>query len=141
MHRAEKWPQFHLNPKTTITSASYDGTLHLFTADREIEADYLVLATGYAVNLSAVAELSLISQDIKLWGDAWPSLSKELAAFPYLGSHFEFQRKVSANRPFLKQIHCFNQGALQATVFSPSTSTLCRPERLAWQRASHPICF
>lgn len=117
VHRAEKWPQFHLNPKTTITSASYDGTLHLFTADREIEADYLVLATGYAVNLSAVAELSLISQDIKLWGDAWPSLSKELAAFPYLGSHFEFQEKSPQTAPFLKQIHCFNQGALLSHGF------------------------
>ncbi|MBN8939760.1 MAG: NAD(P)/FAD-dependent oxidoreductase [Rhizobiales bacterium] len=92
------------------------GALRLETArGRVFETDFLILGTGFTVEIGERPELSAFAADIASWGDRYtppPELaSAELASFPYLSPHFAFQERIAGAAPHLRDIHCFNHAA------------------------------
>ncbi len=109
--RVEKWPNFYLHSNTYVSELFYTGKIVLMTNQGPLQTDLLVLATGYAVDVTRVAELSLFAHKILLWGGVVDELPAKISRFPYLGKNFEFLEKIPGACPFLKNIHCFNYGA------------------------------
>jgi len=87
----------------------------LNTTQGSFSVDLIVLATGFAIDISKCPELRSISEDILLWKDRLPESAfrdmPKLGRFPYLGSHFQFQEKEVGCASCLKHIYCFNYGA------------------------------
>lgn len=110
--RLEPYSHFELLASTKILGASmHNREIHLETSKGVIKADFLILATGYAVDVSKTDEIAAFADKIKLWQDQQPHLSGKIGRFPYLGRHFEFLEKVPGTSPALANIHCFNYGA------------------------------
>jgi cation diffusion facilitator CzcD-associated flavoprotein CzcO/alpha-ketoglutarate-dependent taurine dioxygenase len=78
-------------------------------------ADFVILATGFRVDLSACKLLDGFSQDILLWRDIYGVAaqdSSELSYYPYLGAAYQFLDRSSQVKSPLADVHCFNQAAL-----------------------------
>ncbi|MBS0654905.1 MAG: NAD(P)/FAD-dependent oxidoreductase, partial [Verrucomicrobia bacterium] len=115
VRRLEPFANFKLLSDSQILSASMqNGEVQLHTSKGVLSADYLILATGYAVDLEKVPELAACTDSILLWKDRLNGLSSKMGRFPYLGRHFEFLEKVPGSAPYLENIHCFNYGAFMS---------------------------
>ena len=84
-------PRFHLNPGFDISTIT------------TFPCDFIILATGFQLDVTNVPELNHFASAIKIW---------EQKGFPYLGPHYQFLEKEPGNAPFLKHLYCFNYGAL-----------------------------
>lgn len=111
LKRLRQWNSFSILSSIDIETISVKRELWIQTNKGLLEADFLIAATGYAVNLAAVPELSAFCDQILLWDHRVEGLSLKLGRFPFLGPHFEFLEKTLGSAPFLKNIHCFNYGA------------------------------
>jgi cation diffusion facilitator CzcD-associated flavoprotein CzcO len=109
--RIKKWKNFHLHASTAIGNITADQQLSIQTNQGVIDADLIILGTGYAGSVAHIPELSAFVDQILTWGDQYKELSPRLSHFPYLGAHFEFLEKHVATAPYLKNIYCFNYGA------------------------------
>lgn len=93
-----------------------ENELILRTNHQTFHADYIIAATGYEVDLTRRQELDVIHQEILLWKSRAPKkVLKEvpqLKFFPYLGPSFEFLEDKKGEAPYLKNIYCFNYGAI-----------------------------
>lgn len=87
----------------------------LNTNKGKFHENFIVLGTGYGVDLSNRPELNQIKSYIQLWEKKVPKdLLKKipmLGKFPYLGPHFEFLEVEPGKASFLKNLYCFNYGA------------------------------
>lgn len=111
LDRIERFSNYALIPSCHIESCVKVGKhVTLYTSQGAISADYIVLATGYAVDARQVPELSEVADGIALWKDRVPEISEKYGKFPYLGPHFEFIEKNLGDAPWLGNIHCFNYG-------------------------------
>jgi FAD-dependent urate hydroxylase len=131
--RLQKWTNFQIIPETQIQCLSFNNEVTIRTDKGSLTTDLVILATGYAVNLSYIPEISSFKDEILLWSDRVEGLPPKFALFPYLGTHFEFLEKKAGAAPYLKNIHCFNYGAFFSHGFlSSSIRTLSSgAERLA----------
>lgn len=84
-------------------------------------ADFVILGTGFAVDVAARPELSGLAPDIALWRDVFtppdgedPAIARRLGAHPYLGPGFEYQPKPGLSAPWLRRIHDFGIGSVQS---------------------------
>lgn len=77
--------------------------------------DFLILATGFAVDAWRQPEIADFAGEILLWGDRYrppPDEAMEaLLEYPYLGDAFELREREPGRAPFLSGIHCFNIAA------------------------------
>lgn len=113
--RIEKHQNFTLHPEIAIQSIETHGKEILINTNQGIfSADFLILATGYAIDGQKVSSLSAFFPQIRLWSDHISNLPAKLGRFPYLGPHFEFLEKHVGEAPFLSRIHCFNFGAFMS---------------------------
>jgi hypothetical protein len=80
------------------------------------DTDFLILGTGFTVDLHDRPEFTGIADAIATWGDrhAPPAPEKHEAAsrYPYVGRAFELVEKVPGVMPALRNIHLFNAGSL-----------------------------
>ena len=78
-------------------------------------ADFLIVGTGFKVDLASVPELAALAPLAATWGDRYaPPLDlvrPDLALYPYLGPGFELLEKTPGTAPDLSRIHLFNYGA------------------------------
>lgn len=77
-----------------------NGPEIVVTDDNGIEhvGDYVISATGYAVDLSLRPELEAFLPDIALWSDEYDAAGDHpLGKCPYLGDGFQFQAKDGAS--------------------------------------------
>lgn len=116
--RALARPGFAAHLGTPVLSARRDGDaveLVLGPDGRTASADFLVVATGYAIDLAQVPELAELAPYAATWADAYeppPGLERpERAAFPFLGDGFELTERVPGGCPALGRVHLFNHGA------------------------------
>ena len=82
-----------------------------------LNLDFIILCTGFKVDIYASKELRQIASDILLWKDKikknhkeYENL-KEILEFPYLGEGFEFKSKKNIKNNF-HLIRCFNHASL-----------------------------
>ncbi|MDB5413433.1 MAG: hypothetical protein JWR10_1768 [Rubritepida sp.] len=117
--RALRQPDFHIHLGTPTHSARREGgqvVLRLGNdGAREVRHDFLIVGTGFVVNLDRVAELAEFAQHIARWQDRYtppPELRRpDMAAFPFLGPGFELLPRDGSAPPELGLIHLMNYGA------------------------------
>ena len=120
VHRALRQSGFHIHLATPTYSARRDGNEVAISVGgenpREVRHDYLIVATGFAVNPAHVPELAEFAPHIARWidviGDVPPELRRpEIENFPFLGPGFELQPRDAGVPPELQHIHLMNYGA------------------------------
>ena len=80
-------------------------------------ADFVILGTGFVIDLNEVPELKKLSKDILLWRDVVKGVSNEnpatneLLSFPYLGKNFQLKSIDPSKNTKLGNIRCFNHSA------------------------------
>lgn len=110
----------HVNARLRLASpvealSLQDDHLSLLTPHGLYDLDFLILATGFRVDLERRLELSRLAPHIRLWGDRFtpePGLEDHaLSGSPDLGHDFAFREKNAGDCPLLPRIHCFNYPA------------------------------
>ncbi|MCL5500885.1 NAD(P)/FAD-dependent oxidoreductase [Escherichia coli] len=106
---------FNFNAPVERVETRQEGIV-VHTPQGEVPVDFLILATGYALNWHARPEFNALVDQVKTWGDAWqPPADKQnaqLASYPYLGADFAFQAKHDDSPSSLARLHCFSYPAL-----------------------------
>jgi len=100
---------FHLaSPIETLSER--DGAAEITTPKGRYAADFIIFATGFAVDFAHRPEFEGIAPCIRRWADAYqPPAGADhagLAAMPYLGSGFEFLPRDGAPSA-VSNIFCF----------------------------------
>lgn len=91
-----------------------DGRLRLETPKGPLAADHVILGTGFAIDLSAPAELAAHAPLIRTHADLLSDEAQrqtEWARFPALSPSFQFQEREPGTAPYLQHVHCFTYAA------------------------------
>ena len=116
VHRVLRHPGFRLHFSAAITAARpAPQGVALDLSDGTATADFLIVATGFEVNLARRPELASLVPHIALWRDAHaapPAFDRpELGGYPFLGAGFELTEKVPGTCPALARLHIFSHAA------------------------------
>jgi len=116
LERVKHYQNLNVHYSTHIKKITEDDASAIITTSQgDITADFIIIATGFAVDLSRRPELANINNEILLWDACVPEELRvnnvKLGRFPYLGPHLEFLEAHPGNAPYLKNIYCFNYGA------------------------------
>lgn len=118
VHRTIRHPDFHLHFASPITTASRDDgrvRLSIGGVPEPRYAEFLIVGTGFRVDLATVPELADLATLAATWGDRYAPPAElvrpDLARYPYLGPGFELLEKTPGTGPDLSRIHLFNYGA------------------------------
>lgn len=112
LDRVKAFTNFRVLTKTSFKDAAVKNSkLTIKTDNGDFPCDYLILASGFAMNGRNQSELRLLIDDIQLWGDLYAGISERNKKYPYLGKHFQFIEKNSSKASYLKNIYCFNSAA------------------------------
>jgi cation diffusion facilitator CzcD-associated flavoprotein CzcO len=122
--RAMQSERCHLVTGAAVTAARLQADrVHVDTTRGTYDFDFLLLGTGYTVNLRQRPELAGILPYIATWQDRFVppegEADADLLKYPYLGHDFELQEREPGTAPFLHHIHLFNNGAV------PSMGPVC----------------
>ena len=110
--RLSRDPRLRLVLGAEITAARGSGdALALETPRGTVVADYVILGTGFGIDLSVLDQVGDFSGDILRWGDRVPDARNEWAEMPYLGSGFEFLPRDGHEETGLRHLHCFTHAA------------------------------
>lgn len=111
LDRINPYSQFSVKKGLEINSCKAVGeNVLLETNQGLLEYDFLILATGFALDGSCQPELRSFFSDVMLWKDKY-NVSSRFGNSPYLGTHFQFIEKPGRSLPYLKHIYCFNYAA------------------------------
>lgn len=109
-------PKFSIVRSAQIKEAKWISPLvYIETSLGSLSYDYIIMATGFEIDISKQPELNSFSDQIQLWSDR-----KSIQGLPgpdwfyrspYLGPHFQFLEKNPGEAPYLKDIYCFNYAA------------------------------
>ena len=130
---AETWARctrdarFELHTGSPWESVEVVGdAVQISTPNGVRQADFLILGTGFAMDLSRRTELAAFTHLIATWADRYQPPAEladlRMGAYPYLGSGFEFVEREPGTAPFLRDIHLFDFGATMS--FGPSGSSI-----------------
>ncbi|WP_062225862.1 NAD(P)-binding domain-containing protein [Aureimonas frigidaquae] len=115
--RVSRHPNAYFHFSAGIAEArAADGEIVLTTrSGRTFHADYMILGTGFTVDVRARPEILEMADEIALWKDRYtppPDEADEaLAAYPWLVEDFSFTERQPGAAPYLARIHCFNFAA------------------------------
>ncbi|WP_421995307.1 NAD(P)-binding domain-containing protein [Roseococcus sp.] len=119
VHRALRQPEFHIHLGTPTQSARREGDQVVLRlgADgaREERHDFLIVGTGFSVNLDRVAELADFAPHAARWQDVYTPPEElrrpDIAACPFVGAGFELLPRDASAPPELGLIHLMNYGS------------------------------
>lgn len=90
------------------------------------EADFLIIGTGFDVDLAHRPELAVLTPHIALWSERYTPPDAEanprLGRYPYLGPTYEFLEKIPGSAPWLRHLRLFTYGT--TVSFGPSGSSI-----------------
>ncbi len=114
--RIENNPNLHVHFSSPLVSSRTEGReVVIETAKGEHRVDFLILATGFWVDLSQCDFIASFRDQIATWRDRFtpdnPGNAVKYLNSPYLGRHYEFIEKVEGAAPYLKHIYNLNQSA------------------------------
>jgi hypothetical protein len=104
--------------------------------------DFLIVSTGFNVDIAADPLFCEIAAQFASWGDRYTPPEqlqrRHLAAMPFLADGFELQEKVAGSAPSIGRIHVFNPAAALSLgqISSDVPGLTIGAERLA-RRISH----
>jgi cation diffusion facilitator CzcD-associated flavoprotein CzcO len=127
--RCARFDRFTLHLGSPIASAGMHGDRVHLTTDRETSAfDFVILGTGFAVDVGLRPELARFADRIARWSDRYtPAAGDEhpvLAGFPYLSDAFQFTERRPGDAPFLRHLFCYTFGAMPSLANSAGISQL-----------------
>ncbi len=106
---------FHFDCPVLRTEAQGDGLAIHMAGGNVLEADFLILGTGFVTDPMARAEFGDAASTVALWRDMYRPHEGEdnpdLARFPYLNPDFSFRSVDPDEFPWLSRVYCFNYGA------------------------------
>ena len=147
VNRALRQPEFAIHLATPTQSVRRDGAEVVLTLGgehpREERADFLIVGTGFHVELERVPELAAFAPHIARWSDRYappPGLRRpEMEAFPYLAPGFELLPRGPDAPPELEQIHLLSYGAhaSHGGIASDIPGVAVAAERLADAMVAH----
>ncbi|WP_270934686.1 NAD(P)-binding domain-containing protein [Falsiroseomonas oryzae] len=114
--RVSRHPHASLHLASPIRALSLQGdAIRLETPEAAFELDFLILATGFRVDLAGRPELALLGPHIRFWRDRFTpepgEENEELSDSPDLAPDFAFQEREPGACPALQRVHCFNYPA------------------------------
>ncbi len=117
VHRALALPGFAIHLGTPVLAARRNGRhVALELKDRIVEADFLIVGSGFRIDLAHDPLLAPHAANIATWADRYtppPNLVRlDLGRFPWLGEGFELVPRDLAAAPSLGHVHLFNHGAM-----------------------------
>lgn len=147
MHRALRQPGFRIHLGTPVLGATRrDGAVRLALAGGAgATAAFLILGTGYAVDVAAIPELAGLAPRIATWADRFtppPGQERpELARFPWLDDGFALTALTArhpADAAALSRIHLFSHAAFASlgAIASDVPGASVGAERLAHRIAA-----
>ena len=114
------------------TGAAWDrieeigDAVRITTPSGELEADFLIVGTGFDMDLALRSELGGVAPYVARWSDRYaPPAGEEnprLGRYPYLGPAYELLERVPGTAPWLKHIRLFTFGATMS--FGPSGASI-----------------
>lgn len=106
--------EIHLGFNVQKANVSSENNIELLSKDNLINADFLILATGYTSNPALRPELKNLSTQIRYYqpNEMGIGLPTAESSIPYLNDDFSFVEKAHGINPILKRIHCFNHAAM-----------------------------
>jgi cation diffusion facilitator CzcD-associated flavoprotein CzcO len=144
VHRAIALPGFAIHLGTPVLAARRAGShVALQLSDRCVEADFLIVGTGFRIDLAHEPLLADILDDIATWGDRYmpPAelVREELSRYPWLGDGFELVERRSGRNSAIGRVHLFNHAALASlgALASDIPGVNVGAERLASRIAQH----
>lgn len=144
VHRAIALPGFAIHLGTPVLAARRAGReVVLDLPGRQVEADFLIVGSGFRIDPAQDALLGPLSADIATWADRYAPpadlVRPELGRFPWLGDGFELTPKHAGSPPALARIHLFNHGATASlgALASDIPGVNIGAERLASRIAQH----
>lgn len=119
LRRVREFNNFMVKSNIEIKKAEFDfEQIQLETNQGQLNYDFIILGTGYAVNGSKQPELQHVVDAIQLWKDRnleeVSPCQANFGLFPFLGHSFEFLEKESGMAPYLKHLYCFNFGSMMS---------------------------
>lgn len=106
--------RFHL-AAPVLSVREHGDEIRVTTPHGEYGLDFLIVATGFIVDLARRPELAAFAPHIRLWRDRFVPPAgmdnPELEYSPDLDPAFAFQQRVDGACPHLARIHCFNYPA------------------------------
>ena len=145
VQRTLRHPGFRIHLGVALRCAGRSDTgvqIGLSNGDR-MAADFLILGTGFGVDLRRMSELSPVADGLATWADRYtppPGLERpELGRFPWLGAGFELTERVPGACPGLSRIHAFSHAAMASlgAIASDIPGVSTGAERLAHAIAAH----
>ena len=144
VNRTIAHPNFHLHFGSPVHSADRKGDGVDILRDGVIEKfDFLIVGTGFVVDLRREPMLAHFADDVATWGDRYqppPELLRStLRGFPWLGAGFELQEREPSLCPGASRIHMFNHAATASlgAIASDVPGANIGAQRLASHIASH----
>ncbi|MFG1298243.1 FAD-dependent oxidoreductase [Xanthobacter sp. V3C-3] len=118
--RATAHPNFRLHLDAALVQAEAAGAGARLTlrSGAVVDADFVVLGTGYRADARAFLPFAGFADAIARWSDRVATAGTEeeaLAAAPYLGPGFELVETRPGAAPFLKDIHFLAFSAMTST--------------------------
>jgi cation diffusion facilitator CzcD-associated flavoprotein CzcO len=127
--RCARFSNFTLHLDSPIESVAFaEGGVRLKTSKGVAEVDFVIVGTGFSVDLTARPELDRIAPHIARWSDRYhPPAGEEqalLAHYPYLSPYFQFTEKEPGAARYLKNIFCYTFAAMPSLACTAGISQL-----------------
>ena len=117
VHRTIRHEGFRIHLGTPVTTARRvgAGVMLGFAGREDTPADFLIVGTGFRIDLAATPELRGLAEHAATWGERYSAPAEmrrpALARYPYLGRAFELTEREPGRCPTLGRIHLFNFAA------------------------------
>ena len=115
--RATSLPGFHLHPSTPWqkVQATSDGRVEVTTPNGPMLFDFVIAATGIAVDLQLRPEFAGVLPGMALWRERYsppaPLADDRLGGFPYLGRFCDLMEKTTGAAPWASRVFTITRGA------------------------------
>ena len=140
--RVSRHPDAHFHLGVAVEGVEErGGALQVLTSAGPIELDFLIFATGFAIDWRQRPMLRHIAPCIRVWKDRYRpppgDEDAELAESPDLGPAFEFQPREGTSCPGLGRVHCLSYpatlslGVITGDIPAISEGALQLADRLA----------
>jgi len=125
--RCASHPGFHLHEGAPVLAARRTGDrIALDTPGGNVEADFVIAATGIVMDFAARPELRHMADNIATWADRYTPPEEEAnahaASFPYLADDYAFTERDAGATPWIRDIHLF--GIASTMSFGPSGASI-----------------
>ncbi len=143
--RTLRHPGFRIHLGTPVRAAVPDGTGVALTLGSGIvaTAEFLILGTGFSVDVAAIPELGGLAPAIATWADRYTPPAglerPEIGRFPWLGDGFELVGRDADAPAGLSRVHLFSHAAFASlgAIASDIPGVSAGAERLAHAIAAH----